>query len=47
MTNYFELHEIDDDDVQMRLFAQTLIGEVKKWFKGFNAGSIVDLAVFH
>ena len=47
MTDYFELHEIDDVDVQMRLFAQTLTGEVKKWFKGLNYGSIADLAVFH
>lgn len=25
------LHEIDEVDVQMRLFAQTLNGDVKKW----------------
>ena len=31
----------------MRLFAQTLTGKVKKWFKGLNPGSIIDLAVFH
>ena len=39
--------KIDDSDVQMRLFAQTLTGAVKKWFKGLNPGSIVDLEVFH
>ena len=47
MTDYFELHEIDDSDVQMRLFSQTLTREVKKRFKGLNPGSIIDLAVFH
>ena len=47
IADYFELHEIDDFDVKMRLFAQTLTWEVKKWFKGLNPGSITDLAVFH
>ena len=47
MTEFFELHEIDESDVQMRLFAQTLTGEVKKWFKGLTACSIADLAIFH
>ena len=42
MTDYFELHEIDEADVQVRLFSQTLTGDVKNWFKGINAGSIVD-----
>ena len=47
MIDYFELHEIDDSDVQMRLFAQTLTWEVKKWFKGLNPSTIADLSVFH
>ena len=47
MTDYFELHEIDESDVQMRLFAQTLTGDVKKWFKAFPANHIADLAAFH
>ena len=47
MTYYFELHEIDDFDVQMRLFSRKLTGEVKKRVKGLNPGSIVDLVVFH
>ena len=47
MTDYFELHEIDYSYVQMRLLAQTLTWEVKKWFKGLNPGSITNLAVFH
>ena len=47
MIDYYELHEIDDSDVQMRLFAQTLTGDVKKWFKGLPTNHIVDLAAFH
>ena len=46
MYDFFELHEIDEVDVQMRLFAQTLTGDVKKWFKAFPANHIVDLANF-
>jgi len=47
MNDYFELHEIDEEDVQMRLFSQTLVGDVKKWFKYLPIGHIVDLNVFH
>ena len=47
MTDFFELHEIDDSDVQMRLFAQTLTGEVKKWFKGLVVVSVTNLSLFH
>jgi len=31
----------------MRLFAQTLIGDVKKSFKGLPANHIADLTAFH
>lgn len=31
----------------MRLFAQSLIGEVKKWFKTLPTATITDIAVFH
>lgn len=47
MTDYFELHEIDESDVEMRLFAQTLTGDVKKWFKGLPTNHIADLTSFH
>lgn len=47
MSDFFELHEIDEVDVQMRLFAQTLTGDVKKWFKAFPANHITELANFH
>jgi len=47
MTDYFELHEVNEDDVQMRLFAQTLGGDVKKWFKSLPPNHIADLIAFH
>lgn len=47
MTDYFELHEIDEVDVIMTLFAQTLARDVKKWFKYLPANHIVDLEAFH
>ena len=47
INNYFELHEIDESHVQMRLFAQTLTRDVKKWFKGLPTNHIVDLGAFH
>lgn len=47
MNDYFELHEIDDADVRMRLFAQTLAGEVRTWFRNLAAGSITDMKNFH
>ena len=31
----------------MRLFAQNLIGDVKKWFKALPVASIVDIVSFH
>ena len=47
MTEYCQIYEIDESDVQMRFFAQSLTGEVKKWFKNLVAGSIANLAAFH
>lgn len=47
MNDIFDLQEVYDFDVKMRLFAQSLGGEVKKCFKGLTAGSIVDLDAFH
>lgn len=46
ITDYFDLHEIDASDVKMRLFAQTLARDVKKWFKGLPTNHIVDLSAF-
>lgn len=46
MTNHFELHEIDIVDVQMRLFAQILASDVRKWFRSLLDNSIDSLEVF-
>jgi cyclopropane fatty-acyl-phospholipid synthase-like methyltransferase len=47
MNDYFYLQEVDEVDVQMILFAQSLTGDVKKWFKALRHASIIDLAAFH
>ena len=45
---YFcDLSEIDDEDVKMRLFAQSLKTNVKDWFRGLAVGSILDIDRFH
>jgi hypothetical protein len=46
MNDYFDLQEVDETDVQMRLFVQSLIGDVKKWYKGLRAASMLDLTTF-
>jgi len=40
MSDFFELHELDESDVQMRIFSQYLTGDVKKWFKSFPTNHI-------
>ena len=47
MNDYFDKNEIDDDSVKLRLFAQSLGGEVRKWFKGLAPHIINDLQGFH
>ena len=44
MADFYELHEIDVENVAMRLFVQTFAGEVRKWFRGFPAARIATLA---
>jgi hypothetical protein len=46
MNDYYDLHEVDEVDVQMRLFAQSLTGDIKKWYKGLCATSVLDLTAF-
>jgi hypothetical protein len=46
MNDYFDFQEVDEADVQMRLFAQILTGEVKKWFKDLRPATIVDIVDF-
>jgi len=43
MTTFFDLYELDEEDVTMRLFVQTFAGEVRKWFRGLAANSITTL----
>jgi hypothetical protein len=38
--DFCDLEEVDHEDAKMRLFAQSLTGEVKEWFGGLPAGSI-------
>lgn len=40
MQDYFENYEIDDDSVRMRIFVQSLIGDVRTWFRSLGANSI-------
>jgi len=43
MATFFDLYEIDEEDVTMCLFVQTFGGEVRKWFRGLTARSIPTL----
>jgi hypothetical protein len=47
MNDYFDLQEVDKVDVQMRLFAQSLTRDVKKWFKTLRVATIPDIIIFH
>ena len=44
--DFIDLEEVDYPDVKMRLFAQSLSGEAKKWFKDLPNGSIVNFSGF-
>jgi hypothetical protein len=46
MNDYFYLQEVDEADVQMRFFAQSLTGDVKKWYKDLHASSVLNLTMF-
>ena len=43
----FDLQEVDEADVKMRLFTHSLGGDVKKWFRGLPVGSITNFVYFH
>ena len=47
MEDSFDYMEIADDTVKMRIFTQSLGGDVKKWFKGLPPGSINDLPALY
>ena len=40
--DFIDLEEVDYPDVKMRLFAQSLSGEAKKWLKDLPNGSIIN-----
>ena len=40
MQDHFETYEIDDNSVRMRIFVQSLTGDVRTWFRSLNANSI-------
>jgi len=44
MADFCDLHEIDAENVAMRLFVQTFAGEVRKWFRCLPAVHIATLA---
>jgi hypothetical protein len=41
--NYADNLNIENEDVWMRVFVQSLDGEVRKWFRGLNPGSIAGI----
>lgn len=47
MQDYFENYEIDDDDVRMKNFVQSLTGEVRTWFRALAANSIENSAALY
>ena len=47
MEDAFDYMEIDDENIKIRIFAQILGGEVKKWFKNLTPNSIHDLPSLH
>ena len=44
--DFIDLEEVDDGDVKMRLFAQSLSGEAKKWYKDLQPRSIPNFFGF-
>jgi hypothetical protein len=44
--DFVDLEEVDHEDAKLRLFAQSLSGEVRKWFKSLPAASILNFASF-
>ena len=45
--DFCDLEEVDNYDVKMRLFSQSLKMDVKYWFRGLATGSILDIIRFH
>ena len=47
MTDYFEIYEIGADDVRMRIFVQSLTGEVRTWFRDLPKNSVTNLQALY
>jgi hypothetical protein len=44
--DFIDLEEVDFEDAKMRLFAQSLVGEVRKWFRALPTASIINFEAF-
>ena len=44
--DFVDLEEVDHEDEKLRLFTQSLLGEVRKWFKALPATSILNFSSF-
>ncbi len=42
MTDYFEIYEVDVNDVRMKVFVQSLTRDVRTWFRALPANNIND-----
>jgi len=47
MIDVFYLQEVDEVDVKMRLFYQSLGGDVNKLLRGLAAISLANIEAFH
>ena len=47
MNDFFHLHEVEAENVMMRLFVQSFRGEVRKWFRALPLGTICTLQELH
>jgi hypothetical protein len=46
LNDFVDLEEVDYEDEKMRLFAQSLAGEVIKWFRALPTTSIQNFEAF-
>jgi hypothetical protein len=46
LEDFLDLFEVEDDDVYIRMFALSLLGKVKDWFKNLPAASINNFRQF-
>ena len=44
--DFIDLEEVDFEDAKMRLFSQSLEGEVRKWFRALLAAYIINVEAF-